>query len=145
MSKTLKHLLAVSAGVAVSLALTQPALAAWDLNLREGITPLSKEAYHLHMQIFYWCVGIAVVVFGAMIYSLVKFRRSAGAQADANLTHSTTTEIIWTIVPIVILVVMSIPAARALIKIEDTRNAELTIKVTGYQWKWEYDYQGKNV
>src|SRR5215471_8095359 len=145
MSKTLKQLLATAAGTAVGLVLTTPALAAWTLNMREGVTPLSKEAYHLHMLILWWCVGIAIVVFGAMIYSLVKFRKSSGAQADANLTHSTVTEIIWTVIPIVILVVMAVPAARALIKIEDTRNAELTIKVTGYQWKWEYEYQDQNV
>jgi cytochrome c oxidase subunit 2 len=104
-----------------------------------------KEAYDLHMRILYWCCGIAVVVFGAMIYSLIKFRKSVGAKPDTNMLHSTNAEIVWTVIPIIILVVMAVPAARALIKIEDTRNAEITIKVTGYQWKWEYDYQGQNV
>src|SRR5882724_10685580 len=136
MSKTLKHLSAAVAGTVATLVLTEPAVAAWDLNLREGVTSLSQEAYHLHMQILYWCCGIAVIVFGAMIYSLVKFRKSVHARPDVNMTHSTTAEVVWTVIPIVILVVMAVPAARALIKIEDTRNAELTIKVTGYQWKW---------
>src|SRR5712671_2119391 len=145
MSKTLKHLLTIAVGAVATLVLTEPAVAAWDLNLREGVTSLSREAYQLHMQILYWCCGIAVVVFGAMIYSLVKFRKSAQAQPDIHMTHSTTAEVVWTVIPIVILVVMAVPAARALIKIEDTRNAELTIKVTGYQWKWEYEYQGENV
>jgi cytochrome c oxidase subunit 2 len=144
MSKTSKHLLMAIVGTA-AFVLAGPALAAWDLNLRQGVTSLSKEAYSLHMQILYWCIAIAVVVFGAMIYSLVKFRKSAGVRPDTNMTHSTTAEIVWTVVPIVILVVMAIPAARALIKIEDTRNSELTIKVTGYQWKWQYEYQGQNV
>jgi cytochrome c oxidase subunit II len=144
MSKTLKHLLTALVGTA-AFGLAAPAFAAWDLNLKEGVTSLSKEAYHLHMQILWWCIGIAVVVFGAMIYSLVKFRKAAGAKPDTNMTHSTTAEIVWTVIPIVILVVMAIPAARALITIEDTRNSELTVKVTGYQWKWQYEYQGSNV
>ncbi len=143
MSKTLKHLPAVVGMAAFGLA--APAMAAWDLNLREGVTSLSKEAYHLHMQILWWCIAIAIVVFGAMIYSLVKFRKSAGAKPDTAMTHSTTAEIVWTVIPIVILVIMAIPAARALITIEDTRNSELTIKVTGYQWKWQYEYQGQDV
>jgi cytochrome c oxidase subunit 2 len=144
MSKTSKHLLAVLAGIA-AFALTAPAFADWDLNLKRGVTSLSKEAYDLHMQILYWCVAIALVVFGAMIYSLVKFRKSAGAKPDTNMTHSTTAEIVWTVIPIVILIVMAIPAARALIAIEDTRNSELTIKVTAYQWKWQYEYQVEKV
>ena len=116
------------------------ASAAWTLNLPRGATELSQEAYRLHMIIMAWCAGIAVVVFGAMIYSLVKFRRSKGAQPDQSMTHSTTAEIVWTVIPIIILIAMAIPAARALIKIEDASNARLTIKVTGYQWKWRYEY-----
>jgi cytochrome c oxidase subunit 2 len=79
-----------------------------------------------------------------MIYSLVKFRHSQGAVA-ANFDHSTKAEIVWTIIPIAILVGMAVPAAETLIKIEDTRNSQLTVKVTGYQWKWHYDYLDKNV
>jgi cytochrome c oxidase subunit II len=82
---------------------------------------------------------IAVLVFGAMIYSIVKFRKSTGAE-PATFVHNTQAEIIWTIIPIVILVGMAIPAAETLVKIEDTRNSNLTVKVTGYQWKWHYDY-----
>jgi cytochrome c oxidase subunit 2 len=141
MSKTIKHALAVTAG----LLLAGPALAAWDLNLKPGITELSQEAYRLHMLILWWCVGIGVVVFGAMIYSIVKFRRSNGSKADPSITHSTTVEIIWTVIPIVILVVMAIPAARGLIKIEDTSNSQLSIKVTGFQWKWHYEYLEQGV
>jgi cytochrome c oxidase subunit 2 len=144
MSKTSKHLLAAIVGTA-AFGWVAPAFAAWDLNLKEGVTSLSKEAYSLHMQILWWCVAIAVVVFGAMIYSLIKFRKSAGARPDTNMTHSTTAEIVWTVIPIVILVIMAIPAARALITIEDTRNSELTIKVTGYQWKWQYEYQAEKI
>lgn len=141
MSKSMKYAVATAA----SLLLTAPAMAAWELNLPKGVTELSQEAYRLHMLILWWCVAIAVVVFGAMIYSLVKFRKSQGAKPDTNMTHSTTAEIVWTVIPIVILVIMAIPAARGLIKIEDMRGSTMSVKVTGYQWKWHYDYLDQNV
>src|SRR6202142_1106573 len=109
-------------------------------NLPTGVTDLARDMYGLHMEVFWICVGIAVVVFGAMIFALVKFRHSQGAVADTTMLHSTKVEIIWTIIPVVILVVMAIPAADLILKQEDTRNSELSIKVTGYQWKWEYQY-----
>jgi cytochrome c oxidase subunit 2 len=109
-------------------------------NLPTGVTELSQEMYALHMEVFWICVGIAVVVFGAMIYSLLKFRKSQGAVADTTMLHSTKVEIVWTIIPVVILVVMAVPAADMILKIEDSRDAGLSIKVTGYQWKWEYQY-----
>jgi cytochrome c oxidase subunit 2 len=109
-------------------------------NLPLGVTSLSRDIYALHMEVFWICVGIAVVVFGVMIYALVKFRRSQGAIPDTTLLHSTTVEIIWTVIPVVILVVMAIPAAKVILMMEDTRNSELSIRVTGYQWKWEYQY-----
>ncbi|GAC1301738.1 MAG: hypothetical protein NVSMB10_01690 [Steroidobacteraceae bacterium] len=109
-------------------------------NLPVGVTSLSEAMYGLHMEVFWICVGIAVVVFGAMIYTLVKFRRSQGAVADTTMVHSTKVEIIWTIVPVIILVVMAVPAADLILKQEDTRNSQLSIRVTGYQWKWQYQY-----
>jgi len=109
-------------------------------NLPTGVTDLARDMYGLHMEVFWICVGIAVVVFGAMIYSLVKFRHSKGAIADTTMLHSTKVEIIWTIVPVVILVVMAIPAAELILKQEDTRDSQMSIRVTGYQWKWEYQY-----
>src|ERR1700730_8058085 len=109
-------------------------------NLPLGVTSFSQDIYALHMEVFWVCVGIAVVVFGVMIYALVKFRRSQGAKPDTTLLHSTTVEIIWTVIPVVILVVMAIPAAKVILMMEDTRNSELSIRVTGYQWKWEYQY-----
>ena len=108
------------------------------------MTELSREIHGLHMLIFWICVIIAVAVFGMMIYSIVKFRHSQGA-VPANFDHSTQAEIVWTIIPIAILVGMAIPAAETLIKIEDTRDSQLTVKVTGYQWKWHYDYLDQNV
>jgi cytochrome c oxidase subunit 2 len=109
-------------------------------NLPIGVTELAHRMYGLHMLVFWICVGIAVVVFGAMIYSLLVFRHSKGAVPDTTMIHSTKVEIIWTIIPVVILVVMAIPAADLILEQEDTRNSELTIRVTGYQWKWEYSY-----
>jgi cytochrome c oxidase subunit 2 len=126
---------------AALVGLAGPAFAGWDaLNMTKGVTDLSEIIYGLHMMIFKWCLAIAIVVFGAMIYSIVRFRKSRGAVADTSLLHSNKAELIWTVIPVIILVVMAVPAAQALIKIEDTRNSELTIKVTGYQWKWQYDY-----
>jgi cytochrome c oxidase subunit 2 len=92
------------------------------------------------MKIFWICVVIGVVVFGAMIWSLISYRKSRGAVPDVTLVHNTKVEIIWTIVPVIILVVMAVPAAKTLIEIEDTTRSEITIKVTGFQWGWEYDY-----
>jgi len=135
-----------AAFVSLFALLTSVAHADWGgLNMTEGVSILSKEIYGLHMTIFWWCVAIGVVVFGAMIYSLIKFRKSQGAQADTTLVHSTKVEIIWTVIPIMILVAMAVPTARGLIKIEDMGNVELNIKVTGYQWKWEYEYLNQNV
>ncbi len=140
MSKSMKYVAAVFAGLLPAAS----AFAAWELNMPLGVTELSREIHGLHMLIFWICVLIAVAVFGAMIYSLVKFRHSQGAVA-ANFDHSTKAEIVWTIIPILILVGMAIPAAETLIKIEDTRDSDLTVKVTGYQWKWHYDYLDKKV
>jgi cytochrome c oxidase subunit 2 len=109
-------------------------------NLPMGVTDLSRDMYGLHMEVFWICVGIAVLVFGAMIYSLVKFRQSQGAVPDTTMLHSTVVEIIWTVIPVVILVVMAIPAAEIILRMEDTRDSGLSIRVTGYQWKWQYQY-----
>ena len=109
-------------------------------NLPVGVSELSVEIHDLHMKVFWICVAIAVVVFGAMIYSLVKFRHSQGAVPDTKMLHSTKVEIIWTVIPVIILVFMAVPAAETIIKIEDTRNSELSIRVTGYQWKWQFQY-----
>jgi cytochrome c oxidase subunit 2 len=139
MSKTLKY---AAAGLAAGL--PGAALAAWDVNMPVGVTELSREIHSLHMLIFWICVLIAIVVFSAIIYTIVKFRHSQGA-VPASFNHSTKVEVIWTVIPIAILVGMAIPAAETLIKIEDTRDSELSIKVTGYQWKWHYDYLDQGV
>ena len=129
---------AVTAALAV---LATPAHAAWSgLNMPVGVTTLSGEIHWLHMLILWICVVIGIFVFGWMIVSLVKFRKSQGAVPDTQMLHSTKAEIIWTVIPVLILVGMAVPAAKRLIQIEDDRNTQLTIKVTGYQWKWQYEY-----
>ena len=115
------------------------AFAEWGLNLPEGVTRISQEVHALHMTIFYICVAIAVVVFGIMLYSIIYHRKSRGAKA-ANFHESTVVEIIWTIIPLVILVVMAIPATITLIDMYDNTEAEIDIQITGYQWKWRYTY-----
>ena len=135
-----RMLKAAAALAACAASATAAANTSNGYNLPIGVTQISRDIYGLHMEAFWICVGIAVVVFGAMIYSLVKFRASQGAVADTTMLHSTKVEIAWTIVPVVILVVMAIPAAELILKMEDMRNSDLSIRVTGYQWKWEYQY-----
>ncbi|HXW73758.1 MAG TPA: cytochrome c oxidase subunit II [Steroidobacteraceae bacterium] len=111
-----------------------------QLNMTQGVTDISRKIYDLHMTIFWVCVAIGVVVFGAMIWSLFSYRKSRGAVADVTLVHNTKVEMVWTVVPVIILIAMAVPAARTLVEIEDTSKTELTIKVTGFQWGWQYDY-----
>jgi cytochrome c oxidase subunit 2 len=137
--------LLTSLGTAL-LALAAPAAqAAWTLNMTPGISAISRNIYSLHMKVFWWCVVLAIFVFGWMIYSLIRFRKSQGAVPDTKLVHSTTAEIIWTVIPVIILIIMAVPATRTLIETDDATNTELTIRVTGYQWKWGYEYVGSGV
>ena len=110
-----------------------------QINMPVGVTPISKEVYGLHMMIFWVCCVIGAAVFAVMFYSMWAHRKSKGAKA-ADFHESTTVEIIWTTVPLLILIAMAIPAAKTLIAMEDTSDAEVTVKVTGYQWKWHYEY-----
>ena len=132
------HVSRAAAGFAALMPLGA-AHAAWELNMPRGVTQISREAYDQHMLMLWWCVGIGIVVFGAMFYSMLRHRRAAG-HAAANFHHNTFAEILWTVIPVVILVLMAIPATRALIVMEDTSEADMTLKVTGHQWKWRYEY-----
>ncbi len=120
------------------------ASAEWALNMPRGVTELSAETYDLHMMVFWWCVAIGVVVFGVMIISLFKHRKSKGAE-PANFSHSTTAEVIWTAIPVIILLLMAVPAAETMIRLEDSRNPDISIVVTAYQWKWHYKYQDEDL
>lgn len=116
----------------------------WQLNMGKGVTQTARLAWEAHMVALWVCVVIGFLVFAAMAYAIFAFRKSRGAVA-ATFSHNTTAEILWTVIPVIILVVMAIPATSKLIAMYDTRNAEMTVKVTGYQWMWEYDYLGQDV
>ena len=136
-----KHASYAFAAAALAAAALTHAESGWgQLNMTQGVTAMSRRIYDLHMLIFWVCVIIAVVVFGVMIWSIINFRKSQGAVPDTTLVHNTKVEFIWTVVPVFILIAMAVPAARTLVEIEDTTKTELTIKVTGFQWGWQYDY-----
>jgi len=119
----------------------------FQTNLTPGVTEVGEKVYDLHMTVFWICVVIAVVVFGVMFYTVYTHRKSRGAVA-AHFHESTKLEIAWTVVPFVILIVMAVPATSTLIKIYDTKDADLDVLITGYQWKWKYEYidpKGNNV
>ena len=136
-------------GLAVLASLPAMALAAdpvrWQLNMGRGVTASSLNAYQAHMQAFWICTAIGAVVFIAMGYAMFKFRHSKGAVPDTSFTHSTKLEIIWTVVPVILLVIMAVPATAKLVAMYDTRESEMTVKVTGIQWMWKYEYLGENV
>lgn len=117
---------------------------AMPLNLTRGVTNISGQVYDLHMTIFYICVAIGLVVFGLMIYSMIFHRKSRGVK-PAQFHESVKVEIAWTVVPFIILIVMAIPAARTLVAMEDTSEADVSILVTGSQWKWHYKYMEDEV
>ena len=108
------------------------------INLRPGVTSISQKVFDLHMVVFWICVVVCVAVFAVLIYSLMTHRKSKGAK-PADFHESTTVEIIWTTIPFLVLVGMAIPATTTLLALEDTRDSDMSIHVTGYQWKWKYD------
>lgn len=110
-----------------------------ELNMPVGVTSTSREIYDLHMLIFWICVAIGVVVFGAMLYSMIAHRKSVGHE-PANFHESTKLELAWTIVPVFILIGMAIPATDVLVRMYDTGGEDMVIEVRGYQWKWQYKY-----
>jgi cytochrome c oxidase subunit 2 len=132
---------AVTAAVIAAfwLLLAAPGYTGNGINMTQGVTSQSALAYQLHMIILWICVVIGVIVFSAMFVSIVLHRKSRGHEA-AQFTHSTTAEIIWTIIPVIILVVMAVPATKALVNMEVAPETELTVKITGFQWRWQYEY-----
>jgi cytochrome c oxidase subunit 2 len=132
---------AVTAAVIAAfwLLLAAPGYTGNVINMTRGVTPQSINHYHLHMTILWICVVIGVIVFSAMFVSIVLHRKSRGHEA-ASFTHSTKAEIAWTVVPVLILVVMAVPATRALINMEVAPETEMTVKITGFQWRWKYEY-----
>lgn len=134
MSSKLASLAGVSA-----LALYSSMAVGSKYNLQEPQSIIARETYDQHIWLMWICLVIFIAVFGVMFYSILKHRKSLGYKA-ANFHHSTSVEIVWTIVPCIILVVMAWPATKTVIKMKDTSEPAITIKVTGYQWMWGYDY-----
>jgi cytochrome c oxidase subunit 2 len=132
---------AVTAAVVAAfwLLLAAPGYTGNEINMTRGVTPQSLVHYQLHMVILWICVVIGVIVFSAMFVSIVLHRKSRGHEA-AQFTHSTKAEIVWTIIPVLILVAMAVPATRALINMEVAPETEMTVKITGFQWRWRYEY-----
>src|SRR5690348_12066263 len=117
-----------------------PALALADrYNLQPPQTIIASEIYNLHTLIFVICCVIFVIVFSAMFYAIVKHRKSVGHKAE-QFHENTTVEILWTVVPFLILIGMAWPATKTIIQMKDTSSPDMTVKITGYQWKWNYDY-----
>ncbi|WMN58729.1 cytochrome c oxidase subunit II [Pseudoalteromonas xiamenensis] len=127
------------AGIAPTVALANSAY-----NMREGVTDISQQVYDLHMTIFLICCVIGVVVFAAMFWAIIHHRKSKGV-TPAQFHESTKVEILWTAIPFVILIAMAVPATKTLIAMEDASKADITIKITGSQWKWHYEYMGEGV
>ncbi|WP_051144703.1 cytochrome c oxidase subunit II [Perlucidibaca piscinae] len=125
------------AGVCCLLPLPVLAASGWDMTA--GVTDISNQVFSLHRTILYICIAIGLVVFGMMFWSILHHRKSKGAVA-ANFHESTTVEIIWTVIPFLILIGMAIPATKVLVAMNDTADSDLTIRVTGSQWKWHYEY-----
>ena len=118
--------------------------AEYMFNLIEGVTDISHKVFDLHMLIFWICVVVCVLVFGVLIYSIFAHRKSRGA-VPATFHESTTVEIIWTTIPFLVLVAMAVPATTTLLELEDTRDSDMSIQITGYQWKWKYDYLDEGI
>ena len=145
--------LALAAAMALTLPLVQaqdPAAGPadpqrWQLNMGPGVTPTSQAAYDAHMVVLRVCVVIGVLVFGAMAVAIFKFRKSKGAVADTSFTHSTKLEVVWTAIPVLILIGLAFPATSGLLRMYDVRDSAMTVKVTGYQWMWKYEYLGEDV
>lgn len=135
----LKHLRAASL-LALSLPASTVALADYAMDILPPASPMAQDAYNLHWGILWVCVVIFFLVFGVMFWSIFKHRRSQGAKA-AQFHENTTIEIIWTVVPLVVLVAMAWPATKTMLDMKDAGGADITVKVTALQWRWEYDYQ----
>lgn len=121
-----------------------PAQAQTRLNMTEGVTDISQQVYGLHMTILAICAVIGLVVFGIMFWAMIHHRKSKGAQA-AQFHESTRVEILWTIIPFVILIAMAVPATKTLVAMEDASESDLTVQITGSQWKWHYKYFNEGV
>ena len=130
---------ALLAAMLASALMASAARAALEYNLQPPVTPIGEQIFDLHVYIMWICVVIFVGVFAVMFYSIFAHRKSQGHQA-AQFHENTMVEVVWTVIPFLILVFMALPATRTILAMKDTTVPDMTIKVTGYQWKWSYDY-----
>ncbi len=128
-----------AAGVALAVLAPGLANAALVFDLQPPVTPIARQMYDLNVYIFWICVVIFCAVFGVMFYSIFKHRKSIGHKAH-QFHENTTVEIVWTVIPFLILLGMAWPATKTILAMRDTSGPDMTVKVTGYQWKWSYDY-----
>jgi len=142
-SKLLKPLVIATSGISTLFSMVS-VHAELGLNLPEGVTPISHEIYDLHMLVLWLCVGIAVIVFGAMAYSIMTHRKDKGFK-PATFHESTTVEILWTLIPLFILIAIAFPATKTLLNLENTEKSDVSIQVTGIQWKWKYKYLNEDI
>ena len=143
-ARFLRWILAAIAAMPVAVLAQSADATRWQLNMPRGVTSSSQNAYEAHMLVLWICVAISVIVFGAMAYAIFAFRKSKGAVA-AKWSHNLKAEVVWTVIPVILLVFMAWPATTKLVAMYDTRDSAMTIKVTGYQWMWKYDYLGEDV
>jgi cytochrome c oxidase subunit 2 len=128
----------------ILLLISGEAYADFTLNMPSGVTDISHKVFQLHMVVLWICVAIGIIVFGVMIYAMMFHRRSLGHKA-ANFHESTKVEILWTVIPFIILIAMAVPATITIIEMDDATDSDLTVKITGYMWRWHYEYVGTSV
>lgn len=126
------------------LTLSGTVSAGWAFNMSEGVTDISRSVFDLHMLIFWICVVIGIIVFGVMFWSMFMHRKSRGA-VPATFHENISVEVLWTVIPLLILIGMAVPATKTLIDIYDTEESDVDIMITGYQWRWQYKYLGEDV
>lgn len=144
MGRVVRQIAKLFAAGCISAGLATDVWAGYDFNIPPPATLISQQIYGLHMYILIVCAIIFVVVFSMMFYSIFKFRKSNGAKADVNFHESTLIEIIWTIIPFIILIAMAVPATKTILDMKDTSNPDMTVKITAYQWGWRYDYSAED-
>ena len=123
----------------VLAAVSSGAMAAWGTNMTRGVTDISNQVYNLHMAMFYIVCIIGVLVFGVMFWAMFRYRRSRNTNS-ATWHENTRLEVLWTIIPLFILIGMAVPATITLANIYDTPDSDVVVKINGYQWRWEYTY-----
>ena len=142
--KTAARVIALTVGATLAAFTASVSAELQPYNMPVGVTSISREVFDLHMLIYWICVVIGLLVYGVMAYTIVNHRRSKRKEAS-QFHESSTAEFVWTLIPLLILIGIAVPSAQTLIKLENTGNADMTVKITGYQWLWQYEYLNENI